>query len=253
VQANIQKLKYTVSLIGGIDEEVVKEHAETKERHDALVTQLDDLGKAMTDLEAMVVELDGMMKKKRDVAFRQIRKEFARYFEVLFEGGKADLVEVYGTDNDEETRNLKLEINDGEETGKLGNYEISDEAGQDNKKKEILVGIDVMANPPGKKIKNIQALSGGERTMTSIALVCAILHTNPSPFVVLDEVEAALDEANTLRFTKILQELSLRSQFIVITHNRATMHAADALYGVTMGGGGVSELLSVKLETAVKE
>jgi chromosome segregation protein len=114
----------------------------------------------------------------------------------------------------------------------------------------MLVGIDVVACPPGKKIKNIQALSGGERTMTAIALVCAILHTNPSPFVVLDEVEAALDEANTLRFTKILQELALQSQFILITHNRATMHAADALYGVTMGVDGVSKLLSVKLSEA---
>ena len=90
-------------------------------------------------------------------------------------------------------------------------------------------------------------LSGGERTLTSIALVCAILNTNPSPFVVLDEVEAALDEANTLRLVKILYELSQKSQFVLITHNRATMHSADSLYGVTMGSDGVSKLVSVKL------
>nr|MBP9695019.1 AAA family ATPase [Candidatus Magasanikbacteria bacterium] len=112
-----------------------------------------------------------------------------------------------------------------------------------------VIGIDVVANPPGKKISNIQSLSGGERTMTSLALLSAILHTNPAPFVVLDEVEAALDEANTVRFGTILQELTTQSQFIIITHNRATMHIADALYGVTMGGEGVSRLVSVKIDT----
>ena len=106
----------------------------------------------------------------------------------------------------------------------------------------------MIACPPGKKIKNIAALSGGERTLTSIALLCAILHTNPSPFVLLDEVEAALDEANTLRFTKILIELAEQTQFIVITHNRVTMHASNKLYGVTMGNDGISKILSVDLE-----
>ncbi len=246
VLASIQKLKYTLSLIGGIDEEVVKEFAETKERHDALVTQLDDLEKAMGDLEKMIVELDELMRKKRDKVFRQIKKEFSRYFEILFEGGKADLVEVYGEETvSEESGILNMESGDSEVAEAIEDEELKPK----KKAKEVLVGIDVVANPPGKKIKNIQALSGGERTMTSIALVCAILRTNPSPFVVLDEVEAALDEANTLRFTKILGELAEQSQFIIITHNRATMHTADALYGVTMGNDGVSKLLSVRLET----
>ena len=120
------------------------------------------------------------------------------------------------------------------------------------RKEKILTGIEVLVNPPGKKIKHINALSGGERTLTSIALICAILNCNPSPFVVLDEVEAALDEANTARFVSIMGELSSQSQFIVITHNRVTMHAADALYGVTMGGDGVSKLLSVKIQEAEK-
>ena len=118
------------------------------------------------------------------------------------------------------------------------------------KSEKILTGIDVIANPPGKKVKYLNMLSGGERTLTSIALICAILHNNPSPFVVLDEVEAALDEANTLRFAKIMGELATTSQFIVVTHNRVTMHAADALYGVVMGADGISKLLSVKMEEA---
>lgn len=260
IQVSIQKLKYKLSLIGGIDEEVVDEFAETKERYEELDTQLDDLKKAMTDLEKLVIELDEMMKKKRDKAFKEIKKEFIRYFEILFEGGKADIVELYGI---EETGNWKLETPKSFASGQAGELdgvdsveEVEDKPGAEEKKskkvKQILQGIDIIASPPGKKIKDIQALSGGEKTLTSIALVCAILRTNPSPFVVLDEVEAALDEANTMRFTKILHELSEESQFILITHNRATMHTADALYGVTMGNDGMSKLLSVKLEESEK-
>lgn len=248
----IQKLKYQLNLIGGIDEEVVAEYNETKERHDKLVEQLTDLKKAFADLETMVAELDEVMKKKRDKAFRQIKKEFSRYFELLFEGGKAELTEVYGEVSEEDVDYEEgLEGADSlEKIAEAGDNGVGGEEPKENIKKKVLLGIDISACPPGKKIKNIQALSGGERTMTSIALVCAILHTNPSPFVVLDEVEAALDEANTLRFTKILQELAMQSQFVIITHNRATMHAADALYGVTMGNDGISHLLSVKLEQA---
>jgi chromosome segregation protein len=226
-------------LIGGIDEEVVEEYEETKIKYESLTTQLADLKKAMEDLEGLIVELDELMKKKRDKAFKEIKKEFSRYFGLLFDGGKADLVELYGeieTEEDVETQNF-ASVQDGVETHSSASVQ----------KKQMLLGIDMLASPPGKKIKNIQMLSGGERTLTSIALVCAILHTNPSPFVVLDEVEAALDEANTLRFTRILNELALQSQFIIITHNRATMHSADALYGVTMGGDGTSKLVSVKL------
>jgi len=233
--SRIQKLKYKLSLIGGIDEDVVKEFVETKKRSEDLRVQLEDLQKAMDDLNDLVVELDKVMKKKRDKAFKQIKKEFSRFFALLFDGGKADIVELFDT---EEESGEPAEIEDGD----LENIEIN------KKQKKILQGIDIIACPPGKKIKNIQALSGGERTLTSIALVCAILHTNPSPFVVLDEVEAALDEANSLRFTKILRELAEDSQFVIITHNRATMHAADVLYGVTMGNDGVSKLLSVKID-----
>ena len=227
----IQKIKYKLSLIGGIDDGVMEEYEETKQRHGGLTTQLDDLKKASKDLAVMIEELDELMKKRRKKAFKDIRKEFTRYFQTLFEGGKADLKELYGEEESEEENEL-------------------DEEQSHKKKGKALVGIDVTACPPGKKLDNLQALSGGERTLTSIALICAILHTNPPPFVVLDEVEAALDEANTLRFTKILRELAERSQFILITHNRATMHAVDALYGVTMGADGISHLLSVKLDQA---
>ncbi len=244
---HIQKLKYQLSLIGGIDEEVVQEYGETKERYDFLTGQLTDLRAAVADLNTMIGELDSLMKKKRAAAFKKIRKEFDRYFKILFGGGKADLEEVYGEPPSEE------ESVEGQ-TG-LGNLEEKKPAqgGSASGREKVLTGIDVMANPPGKKVKYLNMLSGGERTLTSIALICAILHNNPSPFVVLDEVEAALDEANTLRFVHILQELATQSQFIIVTHNRVTMHAADALYGVVMGSDGISKLLSVKLEEAVTQ
>lgn len=248
----IQKLKYQLSLIGGIDEEVLTEHAETKERFDFLSGQLTDLKKATANLNTMIADLDGLMKKKRSTAFKKINKEFDRYFKILFGGGKASLEELYGELPTEEAE-MELTVNNENQTSVLedATSEIVLEKNT-GKKEKVLTGIDIFVNPPGKKIKYINSLSGGERTLTSIALICAILNYNPSPFVVLDEVEAALDEANTGRFVKIMSELCTQSQFIVITHNRVTMHSADALYGVVMGGDGVSKLLSVKISEAEK-
>jgi len=148
---------------------------------------------------------------------------------------------VYGEESVEEENEMGDEESVTSDLGVIGDQD------KKGKKNKILVGIDIMINPPGKKIKNINTLSGGERTLASIALICAVLSYNPAPFVVLDEVEAALDEVNTHRFAKIVSELSNKSQFIIITHNRVTMHSADALYGVTMGTDGISKLLSVKL------
>ena len=242
--ADIQKLKYQLSLIGGIDEEVVKEFSETKERYDFLTGQLTDLKTAMIDLEKMIEELDMLMKKRRAAAFKKIRQDFSRYFQILFSGGKADLEEVYASPA-EALAEAGLE---GEEENPAAFAPVA----ASTSKEKILTGIEVMANPPGKKVKYLSMLSGGERTLTSIALICAILFNNPSPFVVLDEVEAALDETNTLRFAKIMSELAKHSQFIIVTHNRVTMHASDALYGVVMGGDGVSKLLSVKMSEIAK-
>lgn len=239
----IQKLKYQLSLIGGIDEEVTTEYYQTKEKYDFLTVQLNDLQAAMGDLKKMIEELDELMKKKRAVAFKKIRKEFDRYFQILFGGGSAKLEEIYG-------ELISEEAQEGEDEILAANVAepISSASAVNKRREKILTGIDIVVNPPGKKIRNISVLSGGERTLTSIALICAILNYNPSPFVVLDEVEAALDEANTLRFTQIMQELSRQSQFIVISHNRVTMHAADALYGVVMKADGISNMLSVKIE-----
>lgn len=231
----IQKLKYQLSLIGGIDTEVVGEYQQTKERFDFLFGQIADLRAAFADLEKMIVELDEIMKKKRAASFKKIRKEFDRYIKILFGGGDGDIFEIYGEPEEENEEVLSTEESvAAEEKPKHAD--------------KVLTGIDISINPPGKKVKNINTLSGGERTLASIALICAILSYNPSPFVVLDEVEAALDEANTRRFAEIVAELSSKSQFIIISHNRVTMHAADALYGVVMNNDGISKLLSVNLE-----
>jgi chromosome segregation protein len=231
----IEKLKYKRNMIGGIDDEIIEEYQQTKMRYDELLTQLADLNAAVADLTKVVSELDSVMKQKRNAAFKQIKREFQRYFKLLFEGGKADVVEVFGSED--ESSGQSDDGADGEVV-----YEPSKKS-----RKKILTGIDIAACPPGKKIKHIQSLSGGERTLTSIALMCAILKTNPSPFVVLDEVEAALDEANTLRVAEIIKELSTASQFVIITHNPVTMYSADALYGVSMGGDGISQVLSVEM------
>ena len=245
--AEIQRLKYQLNLIGGIDEEVIGEYETTKERFNFLFNQLTDLRQATDDLTLMVGELDNLMKSKRATAFRNIRREFGRFFKILFDGGNADLMEVYEEEIPEET----LVENAG---GSLESAPILEEIKPKRAKGEkILAGIEVTASPPGKKIKNLTALSGGERTLTSIALICAVLNYNPSPFVLLDEVEAALDETNTVRFTKIIEELSRHAQFIIITHNRVTMHAMDALYGVAMAADGISRLLSVKIEEVAAE
>lgn len=238
-KAKIETLKYKLSQIGGIDEEVMREYETANARFENLTTELNDLKKAAADITELIAELDEVMKKKHTQAFSKIKKEFSRYFSILFEGGKAELIEVYSTPD--------AKVVEGEEGGELAEEAVETTGPV---KTKILTGIEVTACPPGKKITNLAALSGGERTLTSIALVCAILHTNPPPFVFLDEVEAALDEANTLRFTRILQELATRSQFILITHNRTTMHAADVLYGVTMGNDGVSRLVSVNMTQA---
>ncbi|MBI5728833.1 MAG: chromosome segregation protein SMC [Candidatus Magasanikbacteria bacterium] len=248
----IQRLKYQLSLIGGIDEEVVKEYADTKQRYDFLTGQLADLTKATNDLQTMIAELDELMKKRRAEAFKKIRKDFDRYFKILFGGGTAGLEEVYG-----EVAEETGETSPNPSFAKEGGYPLASaeeraggEVSSNRKGEKVLTGIEVMANPPGKKVKYLNMLSGGERTLTSIALISAILFHNPSPFVVLDEVEAALDEANTMRFVKILGELSTHCQFIVVTHNRVTMHAMSALYGVVMGVDGVSKLLSVTMADA---
>ncbi len=240
----IYRLKMQMEQVGGIDPLVTEEYEETKKRHEFLTKESEDLEKAMKSLKEVIKEMDERIDEVFNEAYEQINKEFTKYFRIMFGGGNAHLIK------------LKISARGGSAFGgKNQNQEEAEDVNGDNlsekeeteeQKEEI--GIDIFACPPGKRIHNINMLSGGEKSLTSIALLFAIISYNPPPFAVLDEVDAALDEANSGRFGRILQELSGNTQFVVITHNRETMRQASLLYGVTMGADGISKLLSVRLD-----
>lgn len=256
LQREIANAKNQLDQIGGIDPETEKEYHETKERYDFLSAQVNDLNNTIESLEEIISELDKNIKVRFDTEFKVISEKFNEYFKILFNGGTAKIGKVLADEKDKE--DTKNNSDNAKPLAGLttAENEIKDEA--DARLKRIrslkkssaagLVGIDIQATPPGKKIQSVTMLSGGERALTAIALICAIISANPAPFVVLDEVDAALDEANSQRLAKILDDLSGRTQFIVITHNRACMRQASILYGVTMESDGVSKLLSIKLD-----
>ncbi len=230
LEREIARLKVEVEHIGTIDPLVVEEYRETEDRYAFLTRESADLKQAIDSLRVVVKEMDQKIDGVFEEAFKEIRRKFEEYFKIIFGGGKAELSMV----------KIRRRVRQGDEDGEPGDEE--DETVPEE------VGIEIFACPPGKKITNLSMLSGGERSLTSLALLFAIISHNPPPFAVLDEVEAALDEANSRRFSKMLQELSDHTQFIAITHNRQTMEQAALLYGVTMGADGVSQLLSIRLD-----
>ena len=244
----IAKVKHQLELIGGVDEMTMQEFRETELRFNTLTEQIADLKRSMEDLRQVMDELDEHIKRTFNEAFHRINERFEHYFRVLFNGGRAQMVLVKSTE--EQSADVSTEVeNVAESDGPpmrpeerlLQKYESSSSA---------VVGVDIKATPPGKKLSALQALSGGERALTSIALLCSLLACFPSPFVVLDEVDAALDEANTIRFGQILGTLSHQTQFVTITHNRETMAQSRMLYGVSMGDDSVSKILSLKFDQA---
>lgn len=256
----IDKLKKQLELIGGIDPEVEKEYQEVKTRFEFLTEQSLDLEHAIKDLEKVVEELDKLIKKQFEDEFEKINKDFSRYFKQLFEGGSAKLTLVQKEDDKTEAEKIREQISQTSELSEATGESAEDLAEALEPEKKIVypedksflanMGIEIEACPPGKKIKAIAMLSGGEKTMTALALICAIISNNPSPFILFDEVDAALDESNSAKFSGIIKELVHKTQFVVITHNRAIMSESDVLYGVTMQGDGVSRLLSLKLNEA---
>jgi chromosome segregation ATPase len=229
---DISRLKLESEQAGGIDPTVLEEYDETEKRFQFLSQESEDLRRAMESLDAVIREMDTKIDHVFAEAFESIAKEFSRYFQLIFNGGKAELKKT-------RIRPRRKETEEGDED--LKNEEVPLEGE---------LGIEITVCPPGKRIESLASLSGGERSLTSLALLFAIISHNPPPFAVLDEVEAALDEANSRRFSRILQDLGKATQFIAITHNRETMRQASLLYGVTMGADGVSQLLSVKLDRA---
>ncbi|MGG0174525.1 chromosome segregation protein SMC [Gottfriedia acidiceleris] len=207
----VKLLKRSIEDLGTVNIGAIDEYERVSERHDFLQEQRTDLNEAKITLYNVISEMDEEMTKRFETSFSAIREKFQVVFTQLFGGGRADLV-------------------------------LTDEENL------LLTGVDIVAQPPGKKLQNLGLLSGGERALTAIALLFAILQVRPVPFCVLDEVEAALDEANVARFAKFLKYFSEQTQFIVITHRKGTMEECDVLYGVTMQEYGVSTLVSVRLD-----
>ena len=210
MKKQIAQIKDEIRKLGSVNVNAIEDFKELSERHSFLSAQYEDLITAEKTLEGIIQELDEGMRKQFAEKFRDIQKEFDKAFKELFGGGK-------------------------------GTLELDEEA-------DILeAGIRIISQPPGKKLQNMMQLSGGEKALTAIALLFAIQNLKPSPFCLLDEIEAALDDSNVGRFAGYLQKLTKNTQFIIITHRRGTMNAADRLYGITMQEKGVSTLVSVDL------
>lgn len=233
----IEKYKIRLEELGGAgDEALMKEYTETEERDAFLLNELQDLTKSLGDLEVLISEVSLQLKGMFTEGVEKINKEFGTFFKQMFGGGEAKLVIT-------EERKKKKKMTDMDD-------EDMEAEMVDDEDSAVEIGIDVFVSLPHKKLKGLSMLSGGERALTSIALLFAMSQVNPPPFIILDETDAALDEANSRRYGDMIELLSRHSQLILVTHNRETMSRAGVLYGVTMGGGGFSQLLSIGFDEA---
>ena len=213
VQQQVEALQLKIDEMGPVNLVAIEEYEETEQRHQFLTTQHDDLVAAKIQLLEVINRINTQTRTMFVETFEKIRDNFRAMFIDVFGGGKADLI-------------------------------LSDE-------NDVLEsGIEIVARPPGKQLQSISLLSGGEQTMVAVSLLFSIYQVKPSPFCVLDELDAPLDESNVVRFVKILQRFLAHSQFIIITHNKRTIQMADVLYGVTMQEHGVSKIVSVKFHKA---
>ncbi len=210
LRQRVETLRGRLRWLGTVNPDAAAEFAQIRARHDELTVQIEDLEGAERRMLSAEAELSALIQERFADAWRRVDAEFQRYFRLMFRGGSARLL-------------------------------LSDEEDLETS------GVELVAQPPGKRVENLSMLSGGERALTAIALLFALLEVRPAPFCVLDEVDAALDEANVGRFVGALKELAQRTQFVVITHNRRTIEQADSIYGVTMGEDSVSRVLSVRL------
>ncbi len=210
-EANYREMKQKIENMGAVNMMALEEYNECEQRFSFLTRERDDLLQSITDTQQAIKELDLITKERFEQAFAAINTNFTTAFHTIFGGGTAEM--------------------------RLTEVDSSGDA-----------GIDIVASPPGKRLQNVLLLSGGEKAMTALALLIAIFKYQPSPFCILDEVDAPLDEANVGRFTKLIADMSAQTQFIVVTHNRKTMETGSVLYGVTMQEPGVSKLVSVRWE-----
>ncbi len=209
------ELKEKVSRMGEVNLTAISEYEELKQRYDSLESQRNDLLQSLDTLKKTIEKINRITRKRFEETFEVVNENFKRLFPILFSGGRAELVLT--------DQNNLLET-----------------------------GVDIMAKPPGKKLQNINLLSGGEKALTAVSLIFSIFLMKPSPFCLLDEVDAPLDDANVGRFNEMVRNLTAQSQFVMITHNKKTMAMADMLYGVTMETPGISNIISVKLEKAIQ-
>ncbi len=209
IKSEVEGLRARVGSLGAVNLVAIDEYAELKQRHDFLRGQSDDLARSRAELLQAIDEINQRSQQQFEVTFNQIRKNFEYTFQTLFGGGRAALELVQADDILES-------------------------------------GIEIVAQPPGTKLKSVSLLSGGQRTLTAVALLFALYLVKPSPFCLLDELDAPLDESNIGRFTELLKKFVKDSQFIIITHNKRTVSAASAIYGVTMEERGVSKTVSMR-------
>ena len=210
-EASYREMKQRIENMGAVNMMALEEFNECEQRFTFLTRERDDLLQSIADTQQAIKELDQITKDKFEQAFASINSNFTAAFHTIFGGGTAEM--------------------------RLTEPDSSGDA-----------GIDIVASPPGKRLQNVLLLSGGEKAMTALALLIAIFRYQPSPFCILDEVDAPLDEANVGRFTRLIGDMSAQTQFIVVTHNRKTMETGSVLYGVTMQEPGVSKLVSVRWE-----
>ena len=211
LRRQVAETRSRIRALGNVNVGAIEEYKEVSERYTFLKNQVQDVEKSRTELTRMIAELSAEMQDIFTRSFAEINRNFGRIFTELFGGGTAC---------------LKL----------------------DDELNVLESGIEIQVSPPGKVIKNLAALSGGEQALVAISIYFAILAVNPAPFCILDEIEAALDDVNVARYAQYLRRITDHTQFIVITHRRGTMEAADVLYGVTMQEDGVSKLLRLDLE-----
>lgn len=242
LERRILKIRGDLASIGEVDEALLKEARETEERYEFLKREGSDLERAKADLEGLIADLKQKIKTEFTDALGKINEEFNNFFRIMFGGGQAKL-KLKALEKRVRAPKAETDVPEGETEEETDVEEVIEEEPEE--------GIEVDVKLPRKHVGSLEMLSGGERSLVGVAALFALISVSPPPFLVLDEVDAALDEQNARRFAQILKEFSKKTQFVVVTHNRATMEAADILYGVTLNDDGTSKILSLKLEVEV--
>jgi chromosome segregation ATPase len=250
MEHRIFRLRGDLASMGEVDQALVKEAEDTAKRHEFLLKESGDLTKAVGDLTSLLAELNEKIKSEFEKSIHKINDEFDKFFNLMFDGGSAKLRVL-------KPKSERVETEADEDAGE-GNNGAAGAAGEIEATEEELLmekngGVEIEVKMPRKKVTSLDMLSGGERSLVGIAALFAMVSVSPPPFLVLDEIDAPLDERNARRFGAMLKDFSKRTQFIVVTHNRATMEAANILYGVTLAEDGSSKVVSLKLEPEGEE